>query len=113
MNGFCLHAKVLFKNVLYDKIESTPENLAQGVIDLGYNKRGGYFTALPISNYEYRKGSPTKAKLEYCQIKGYHCFYFKDDWGRETYNLLIVDSGVEVWDYVQRVIKHAAEIDLI
>ena len=43
--------------------------------------QGTYFTAIPISNVNYRKKNPTKARVEIKTIGDWTNFYIYSDWG--------------------------------
>ena len=43
--------------------------------------RGGFFTSIPISETEYRREHPTKAKVNVSILKGWTVFRIYSDWG--------------------------------
>ena len=60
------------------------------IVDLQTTKEGGsYCTVIPISDFEYRKKTPTKAAVKVTELKnGYTEFEISCDWGQKSIMLI-------------------------
>jgi hypothetical protein len=80
------------------------------VIDLKTTKHGGgYFTRMPISPAEYRKGCPTKASVMVSPGSVLTTFLITDDWGR----LHTVRIKTKCQEEINKAIEYATEYGLM
>ena len=66
------------------------------VVGLENEHGGGFFTALPISPYSFRKENPTKASVSVNKCKNYTTFIITDDHGRQHIVYLHNDLKEEI-----------------
>jgi hypothetical protein len=67
-------------NKVYDEIVKFDGR----ILNFKYKTGGSYFTVLPISDLNYRKKNPTKAKAEVKILLNRTTFIITDDWGKRT-----------------------------
>lgn len=103
--------KAIFENRIYDYVKARPEELAKGIISLGYNEGGTFLTCVPISDHEYRKTHKTKAKVEFTKVKNIYVLEFTDDWGTIHDLMLLEDTSDDFW-YIHAFLQEVNKLGL-